>query len=299
MFTVGNQIVYHELESNPDLFYKASMIYEYDNSIHFLKSTLEAKSRLNSSYSMRAFAKKLGMSPGGLSLVLSRKKKLSSERAHQVAQALELKPEEIDYFMTMIQLEGTKSETLRLEFLEKLKRLNPKLNQSSDLKQSLLPLEQFRLISEWHGLAILELLSGVKGRWTIRAIQKKFDLPKIEIEVMLERLMKLEMVEEKNGEYVRVVDALMVTSSAPNEALRKYYEAIHDKSHESIRSQSPDEKVIGWQVFAFDPNQLEDVRKMTDEYLTKLEKLSLKSKNRSEVYQALTNVFRLTTRENI
>lgn len=275
------------------------MIYEFDDSIHFLKSTLESKARLNSSYSLRAFARKLGMSAGGLSLVLNKKKKLSSERAHEIARALELKADEADYFMTLIQLEAAKSDTLRMEYLARLKKLNPKLSSTKNIKQTMLPLEHFKLVSEWYGLAILELLSGVKGKWTASAIQKKLKLTKIEVEVMLERLHKLEMVEEVGGEFRRVVDTVMVSSHAPNEALRNYYEAVHDLSKESVRTQSPNEKVIGWQVFAFDPAQLEDVRKLTDEYLTKLEELSLQGKNKSEVYQAITNVFRISNKENV
>jgi uncharacterized protein (TIGR02147 family) len=299
VFTISNRFVYYVVAHYSELFYNPFMIYEYDDSIHFLKSTLQAKAKLNSSYSLRAFAKKLGLSAGGLSLVLNKKKKLSSERAHDIARALELKADEADYFMAMIQLEGAKSETLRMEYLDKLRKMNPKLNHSKNLKQTILPLEHFKLVSEWYGLAILELLSGVEGKWTSSAIQRKLKLSKIEVEVMLERLGRLEMIEECDGEYRRVVDTVMVSSHAPNEALRNYYEAIHDKSKQSIRTQSPEEKVIGWQVFAFDPTQLDEVRKLTDEYLTKLEELSLQGKNKSEVYQALTNVFRISNKENV
>ena len=57
--------------------------------------------------------------------------------------------------------------------------------------------------------------------------------------------------------------------------------------------------MIGAQVFAFDPEQLEEVRKLTDDYLNSLNELAAKGENKTEVYQAITNIFRLSQRETI
>lgn len=276
------------------------MIYEYDNSIHFLKSILKEKAEINSSYSLRAFAKKLGLSPGALSLILNRKKKLSVERAYEVAKALDLNTEETEYFMTLIQLEGAKSEALKIQYLEKVKSLNPKINQSTNLKQAILSLEHFKLISHWYGLAILELISTPKGEWNLKTITKKMGLSKIDVELILERLLKLELIEEKkDGSYKRAVETVMVTSHVQSDALRKYYVSVHGESLKSIHEQTPNEKVIGAQVFAFDTAQLEEVRKLTDNYLNSLNDLAATGKNKTEIYQAITNVFRISQKETI
>lgn len=276
------------------------MIYEYDDSINFLKSTLQKKAKLNSSYSLRAFAKKLGLSPGGLSLILNKKKKLSVERAYEVAMGLELKKEEAEYFLALIQLEAAKSSALRMQYLERLKSLNPHFNEGSIFKQSLLTLEHFKLISEWYGLAILELITELKGNWDAKSIAKKMGLSKIEVEVVVERLLKLELIQEKDvGGYERVVETLLVESPLANDALRSYYEGVHEESRKSIRAQSPAEKVIGAQVFAFDVAQLEDVRKLTNDYLDQLNDLAARGNNKTEVYQAIANVFKLTKQESL
>lgn len=300
MFSKGNHFVYQVIARRPVPSYNWFMIYEYDNSIHFLKSALQKKAAINSSYSLRAFAKKLGLSPGALSLILNRKKKLSVERAYEVARALELNAEESDYFMALIQLEGAKSEAMKMQYLEKVKGLNPRLVDSVNLKQTILSLEHFKLISNWYGLAVLELLSAKNTEWTAKSIAKKMDLSKIEAELTLERLLKLELIEEKaNGSYVRAADTVMITSQVPSDAIRKYYEDVHEKSLKSVREQAPSEKVIGAQVFAFDPEQLEEVRKLTDDYLNSLNELAAKGENKTEVYQAITNIFRLSQRETI
>lgn len=284
------------IERRLPLSYNPSMIYEFDDSINFLKSTLEQKSRVNKNYSLRAFAEKLCLSPASLSLILNKKRKLSVERAHEVAHALDLSHSETEYFIALIQLEGSKSPTLKMQLLERIKDLNPTLKASTDFKTTLLGLDHFKLISDWYGLAILELITGVKGKWDAPAIARKLGLSKIEVDLMLERLINLELIEldSRKGHYKRCADTLMIESQVANEALRKYYEGIHDKSRASVRSQVPAEKVIGAQVFAFDPTDIEGVRKLTNDYLDSLNELALKGKNKTELYQAITNVFKLS-----
>ena len=58
--------------------------------------------------------------------------------------------------------------------------------------------------------------------------------------------------------------------------------------------QTPKEKVSAAETFTFDTDQLEEVRKLTDEYLDKLVELSRQGKNKTQTYQTLLNIFRLT-----
>ncbi len=267
------------------------MIFEYDNSTHFLKAILQSKTDQNPNYSMRSFAKKLGISPGGLSLILNKKKKLSVARAYEVASSIELSSDETDYFVTLVQLESSHNEQVKHQCLEKLKRLNPRLQNAKELHKALLNLEKFKMISKWYGLVILELLSEIENKWNFIAIQGYLKVPKNELEIMLDRLIKLGLILEYNGIYKRITGSVIVDSSYPNNGLQNYYKEIHKKSFESITEQTPNEKVIGTQVFAFDPEQLKDVEKLTYEFLDKLEELSLKGKHKTHVYQAIANIF--------
>ena len=53
-------------------------------------------------------------------------------------------------------------------------------------------------------------------------------------------------------------------------------------------------KVIGTEVFAFDPSQLEKARTITNAYLDQMLELARKSKNRTEIYMTAVNFFRLS-----
>ncbi len=71
------------------------MIYEYTNYRSFLKGVLANKNKRNNSYSLRAMASQLRISPALLSGVLNAHRNLSQEKAIEIASALNLNKEEI------------------------------------------------------------------------------------------------------------------------------------------------------------------------------------------------------------
>lgn len=272
------------------------MIFDYTDSVAFLKECLVERAKTNPSYSMRAFARRLEISAGGLSLILSRKKRLSPERAAQVARALELDSHETEYFVTLNQLATAKSAEYRTQILEKILAIRASHGREGDQK-SVLPVDQFRLISEWYGLACLELITSVTNKtgWFAKNIAEKLDITLAEADATVERLKRLGLVREVSpGVFEREASVVDVSSDIPNEAIRSYYEGVHLRSQASIRAQGPEAKAIGTQVFAFDPEDLNEVKGLTDEYLLALNRLGARGKHRTEIYQAVANVFRIS-----
>jgi uncharacterized protein (TIGR02147 family) len=105
----------------------------------------------------------------------------------------------------------------------------------------------------------------------------------------------LEMIEkDEKGIYRRSAGRLMVASEKSSEAIRAYYKSLLPRVEESIETQSPKQKVIGAEVMMLDPSQLEEVRKLTDEYLNSLQKIAAQGRKRTQVYQAFVDVFPLT-----
>jgi uncharacterized protein (TIGR02147 family) len=279
------------------------MIFNHMDPVGFLKEQLAERAKANPSYSLRAFARKLELSPGGLSLILARKKRFSAERAVGIARALELDAKESEYFVLLNQFTHAKNEAYRTLILEKLALLRAVAGQGSASETSVLSVDRFRLISEWYGLACLELVTCVspsQGKWNSRLIAERLTITPAEADAMIERLKRLQLIEETTpGVYVRKAHSVAVTSETPNDAIRSYYEGVHGHSSASIRSQGPDTKSIGAQVFAFDPADLPQVKKLTDEFLLGLNEIATRGKNRSEVYQAIANVFRLSAPEAV
>lgn len=256
----------------------------------FLKEKLEEKQLQNKSYSLRAFSAKLGISPGGLAQILSGKKRISINRAHEVAINLKLSKEEKTLFILLVEFEQSKKEERKAEVFQEIKNLDSK--KAAELFD--LSVDQFKLISDWYGLAILECAGSYGKNFGVKEFSKHFGVSTNETSLTLERLQRLELIEKGNdGSWERVRDRVLVTSNVPNEAIRNYYRSVAEKSLLSYSKQSPQEKISAAETFAFDPEQIEELRRLTDEYLDKVIELSSQSKNKTATYQALINLFKL------
>src|SRR5690348_3475297 len=88
-------------------------VIQYKSYRTLLKNELEQRVTRNSSYSLRAFARDMNLSPQMLSLVLSGKKNISQEIAGNMIEGLELNPEEASHFLDLVILENTDSTQVR------------------------------------------------------------------------------------------------------------------------------------------------------------------------------------------
>jgi transcriptional regulator with XRE-family HTH domain len=96
------------------------MITEHLNSRSYLKALLEQKSRINPKFSLRAFAKLVGLSPAFLSRVLRGEKSLSLETAARMSLALAHNNQDASYFRDLVLLDAKLSEKERSEILGRI-----------------------------------------------------------------------------------------------------------------------------------------------------------------------------------
>ena len=99
------------------------MIFEHDNYRLYLKSVLADRVARNSSYSLRSFAKTIGLAHSTLSLVFKGTKHLSFERAMDIATKLNLPEKEHEYFSLMVQSDRMKDPEKKAVIVERLNRL--------------------------------------------------------------------------------------------------------------------------------------------------------------------------------
>lgn len=240
-------------------------------------------------YSMRAFARDLAISPGGLHQVLNGKA-LSFKRAIEIARRLDLSKRETERFILSVQISKIDDPEYREAFL--------KSKDENEVIQKDLSIDMFRVISEWYHLAIYESVDLKDFKWNARSIAGKFGISVVEANQAMERLLRLELVQVDDGVAKKLNNHLLIESKLPNDAIRKHYRGILDKALHAIDSQSPNEKVAGTETFVFDVRDLQKVKVLTDEYFADLLKLSSKGKNKTEVYTSFVQVFRISQNQN-
>jgi uncharacterized protein (TIGR02147 family) len=265
------------------------MIFDHTNYRTYLRAVLAERVTRNPLYSLKAFSKQLGIGHSSLCEVLGGKKNLSGEMALRVSQKLGLAEKEDGYFRLLVQYESSKSPEIRQALLERINshRVKPVRD---------LSLDAFQIISSWYHLPILQMALLDSGPGLDAGIAaKRLGISRVEARVAIERLERLELLERQaDGTYRRCDSTLRVHSPAPNAALRKFNAEILGKALESVESDSPSEKVIGTETIAFDPEQMEEVRRRVDEFLTSISELTLKAKRKTQVYSLCVQFFNLT-----
>jgi transcriptional regulator with XRE-family HTH domain len=168
-----------------------------------LMQELTTRQARNPSYSIRAFARDLEIGVATLSEVLGGKRNISKTNLEKVLEKLLVSPLE--------------REKLWDEYRDKVNRpheVDDKMLIDEDL---------FRLIADWHYLAVLNL-SKVKGfngnpEW----IAQRLGIKASEAKESLERLMRLELFRKVRGRYVRTKKSLTTTRDIPSAAIRKHH----------------------------------------------------------------------------
>jgi len=174
------------------------------NSAEIIKTLLSEKVARNPSYSLRALARKLGVSHTYLVLIMKGKRKISSKLAVRLGEAMG-----IDH--------------------KALRSTDRSTKTSRDYQ--LLELDQFRLISEWFHIALLDFVA-VKGfRQDIDWIADRLKITPRQAKDATERLLRLGLLEEtQDGRWIKPKKLLKIPTKASHAAIRNFHRAMIEKS---------------------------------------------------------------------
>jgi uncharacterized protein (TIGR02147 family) len=265
-------------------------VFETDSYRSYLNGVLVERSRVNSSYSLRGFAKSLGLQASELSEILRGKRKLSDSRALQIADRLDLDGERASYFRLLVQLERSKDPSSKRVLLKQLESLHPRKRLVRDLS-----VDQFMILSDWFHFAILKFLEIPGVPKTPLGISKALGLHHSEVEVALERLARLELVAQQDDfSWAKTTEDLQVVSEIPNRGLRNFHQKTLEKAIESLDTQSPSERYSGTETIAFSSENFDKASRIFEDCFQKILKLSRKPKKGDRVYHLALHFFALS-----
>ena len=266
------------------------MIFEHADYRSFLKRTLAEKISRNPSYSLRGFARTLGIHHSMLVAIFQNKKRLSAERAPLIAEKLGLATDEREYFSLLVELETAKHPDAKARVLDRLGVFRQRSPKHVDLS-----VDHFRMIADWYHLPILQMVDRPEFSLTPTEISDRLGIQPIEAEAALERLERLDLIERGvDGHYVKTRGDIRVASPNANDGLRRFHEQMLRKAIESLTSQSHPERQTQTQTVAFDPADLPELDRLTDEFFERAVQLSEQGKKRDQIYHLSTVFFNLT-----
>lgn len=253
----------------------------------FLKREFLLRQQGNPRYSLRRFAKDLGLSHPFLSQVLNGRKKLSEERAREIAQLTNWnRARQID-FIKLVRADLCPSDAERKKILSGIKTSSQAFTRFESLA-----LDRFRLISDWYHFAIAEMTTIQSIATDPEAIAGRFGLTPLLAAKAIERLLDSQLLERDATGRLKKSVGNYTTGNIPSSAIRRYHRSMLNKAHAAIETQDPIDRDFSGLTMAIDPKNIPKAKKMIADFRREL-MTTLESGNPSAVYHFSAQLFRL------
>ncbi len=255
-----------------------------------LKASLIRRQSLNRRYSIRAFARDLGVSPAFLSLVLNGKRNLSIETVVKIGERLGLSSIE-------------KAKFLRKVLPFKAQRSFAALQKIDDdeIHKTFhdLDIDHFRLISDWYHLVILDFTTCTNFRNDPEWIAYKIGIPTTLVEEALGRLRRMGLIRQHGSRLIKTKNRLFIKSGLSKESIREHHRQMIQKALDELLKISDADfarRSISSITIAINPKRLNGAFKKIASFQKSLANY-LSDGDCSEVFQFNQQLIPLTKKE--
>lgn len=240
-------------------------------------SLLEAQKK-NSGYSLRAFAKRLQLSPSGLSEILSGKRKVSKDMAEKILRNMGSNPREQHKILSLF--DGGKTSENKSNYLE-------------------ISADQFHVIGDWFHFAILSLAETKGFRAEPLWVAKRLGIKVSEAETAMERLHRLGMAKwSRKQKTLELTHAQFSTSDdIANQAIRKSHQDDLEMSGRMLQETPVEKRDFTSMTMAIDASKMAQAKKMIRDFQDQMSAL-LETGEKTEVYKMCIHLMPLS-KENV
>lgn len=242
-------------------------IYSYLEPASYLKDVWEEKKKNNPSFTIRAWAKSMGMKAHNpLYESIKGKRKIPKSYIPLLVNSLSLSPQEGLYFEALIDLQRAKKQEEKQYYSDRLNSLSPKEH------ITFFELESFRFFKDPTHFALLEMTELKDFKYDMKWIQKKLGVKKtlIEIERMIERLITLGFLQEEKGTIIRTQDHIFSQMDKHDEALKKYHQTVMDYARKALSHQEIDDREYNGVCFNIKKEHIKEIKAEIREFKNKL-----------------------------
>ena len=243
-----------------------------------LRERLRTAMRRNPRFSLRSFAKQLGIDHSTLSQVLRSRRRLSARALGAVGKRM-----------------GLSEETIRA-YAQSIRKKSSSNRRPENLRSYDFDLDTFQFLSVWYHYAILELIKvrGFKtdSRWIANALGIGVE----DVNIALQRLLRLGLLEmsgrdrwiDKSG------DAEFRSTALTEVVCNQMNQEIHELAIDAIKRIPNQHRVHRQMVVALASSKLPRLRMLADEFMSELRSLVSEGDANDDVYQVEISLFPVT-----
>lgn len=237
-------------------------------------SAFQQLQKNNSRFSLRAYARRIGVSAGALSAMLNGKRTITKKMALKFADKLSLDPQEKSEFISSLQ----NSTAQKKEMISYLK----------------LTTDQFRLIADWEHFAILSLIRTKNFQSDPQWIATRLGISITKANQALARLIELRLVTKNSkSELSRTKTNFRTSDDIIDFGLRKANDVSLDLARQSLYRDDIRDRDFSSITFAINPNKLAEAKTLIRQCQDDLA-LLLESGPCSEVYRFSSQLYPLS-----
>lgn len=208
----------------------------------------------NSNYSIRAFALYLNIAAPTVSHLLSGKRKPSQKFVKNLFKRLNASPKEQEVILSSIKSSKVESEKL-----------------SAIAHYHQIALDSFKVLADWYHYAILEMTSVKSFKSNFAWIANQLDLSVPEVQQAVERLIRLELLEEKGKSLVKTKSFVTnYDEGYTSSALKKLQRDLMLKALEAIDFTPSEDKDITSMTMAIDESKIPEAKKKIKKFRREL-----------------------------
>lgn len=235
---------------------------------HFLK-----RKEKNPSYSMRAFARDIGISPPQLSRIMSRQRELTYRQMSLISDALGLSERESNFWVTQVILKAQKNAKIPVA-LRKRAQISGLKGKKPLLKISPLSVEKFKVISQWYHFAILELTFLKDFDSNPEWIAASLGITVLEASAAIDRMIEIGLLEvTPEGQLKKTHSTFMVNTERSEPEIRKYETTMIERAKAEVQKTQQQEwenRVINSITFPSNPESIPELKAALAEFQKKI-----------------------------
>lgn len=240
--------------------------------IRLVRGALAEHQARNPGFSLRAFSRRMKVSPAELSLIFRGKRQLTRRMGEKLLEGLALDPVSA---RTLLE---------RLPHRLSRKKRAPHVSTPSALKYVQLSADEFNVVADWYYLAILSLAETAAFQSDPQWIAERLGIRRQEAISAIATLVRLGLLERKKRSLGLTGRRFTTTQDIPSAPIRKNHAQALELARRALDETPVELREFGASIIAADPDLLPEAKARLRELRREVSRI-LESGKKKEVYR--------------